>query len=673
MEAEADDEDQRGPLLQPDELEKLRDKYQLLQERDAPPVEYYFPKRGTRRCQAKWFENIPWLSYQRDTDTVVCFICCKAVAHNLVDLPVLSKFVSLNGYGRWKNCLEQLRKHHKSAFHKRSVTQLDQLETLEPITSYMSTAAQRTFAQNRERLLAFITCVKVLSAQGLPFQGRDSNETGNLATLMSVFGPDGPVKLSSPATLTEIQSLIADEVRRPLIAKINEQPCYTFAMDETHDAGNHEQATCCIRWVDVYLQTHEDFLGLCWVKNIRADTLFAASLAFLEKHNLPLSKLRGQVYDGASSMSGALKGLATQIREKQPLADYVHCFAHSLDLCIKDILSAVLEVKDMLDVVDDFGRVFSASPKRAGEFADRLEQSDLDCGNFRPLCRTRWTVKGASLTSLRELYSLMLLYLPDAAKDCADKELSARISGHFKKLQDHKFFMALVIAEDILIRTDHVSKTLQSPEFTAFDYDALIAQFVQSLVKAREDEMVEIKYQLYQSCLQKFNIEERVQRTRTIQHAFGIADARDTVVPVASAVQFRLLYRQCIDTLVASLQERLKLPPIFQHYKVVMSERPMTPNFDTSLAAIVTRYNGTFDKGILGHELEMASANVDEYSFSNYVQFIREGQHRVWYAQLHKLLQLILTMPITNAVSERSFSTLKRVKSYLRTNMGQDK
>ena len=34
-------------------------------------------------------------------------------------------------------------------------------------------------------------------------------------------------------------------------------------------------------------------------------------------------------------------------------------------------------------------------------------------------------------------------------------------------------------------------------------------------------------------------------------------------------------------------------------------------------------------------------------------------------AQVHKLVTLILIMPATNAVSERSFSFLKRIKTHL--------
>ncbi|CAM1330053.1 Uncharacterised protein r2_g3913 [Pycnogonum litorale] len=44
---------------------------------------------------------------------------------------------------------------------------------------------------------------------------------------------------------------------------------------------------------------------------------------------------------------------------------------------------------------------------------------------------------------------------------------------------------------------------------------------------------------------------------------------------------------------------------------------------------------------------------------------------RLLLSQVDKLAQLILVNPATNAISERSFSATKRIKSYLRSTMGQ--
>ena len=49
---------------------------------------------------------------------------------------------------------------------------------------------------------------------------------------------------------------------------------------------------------------------------------------------LSLDDLRGQGYDGASTMSGEKSGVQRRIMEKQPKALYTHCSSHSLNLVI---------------------------------------------------------------------------------------------------------------------------------------------------------------------------------------------------------------------------------------------------------------------------------------------------------------------------------------------------
>lgn len=43
------------------------------------------------------------------------------------------------------------------------------------------------------------------------------------------------------------------------------------------------------------------------------------------------------------------------------------------------------------------------------------------------------------------------------------------------------------------------------------------------------------------------------------------------------------------------------------------------------------------------------------------------------YPELMKLLRIMLILPATNAVSERSFSSLRRVKTYMRASMSQQR
>ena len=88
-----------------------------------------------------------------------------------------------------------------------------------------------------------------------------------------------------------------------------------------------------------------EFLGLYCVLSIESDTLVSILKGTLSRLNLPLSKVRGQCYDGASNMSGIRNGVATQICKEEPRAAYTHCYGHSLYLAAADAIkqSKVME------------------------------------------------------------------------------------------------------------------------------------------------------------------------------------------------------------------------------------------------------------------------------------------------------------------------------------------
>ena len=54
----------------------------------------------------------------------------------------------------------------------------------------------------------------------------------------------------------------------------------------------------------------------------------------LQGYELDLRKLRGQAYDGAANMFGPTRGAAALIREQFPLALYLQCASHCLNLAV---------------------------------------------------------------------------------------------------------------------------------------------------------------------------------------------------------------------------------------------------------------------------------------------------------------------------------------------------
>ncbi len=94
--------------------------------------------------------------------------------------------------------------------------------------------------------------------------------------------------------------------------------------DETTDVSNKEQLTLVIRWVDENFEVHEEFLGLYNLLSTTADSIVASIKDALLRFEIPTSKIRGQCYDGCSTMAGARGGVAAKMQQIEPRAVFTH-------------------------------------------------------------------------------------------------------------------------------------------------------------------------------------------------------------------------------------------------------------------------------------------------------------------------------------------------------------
>ena len=84
----------------------------------------YFSQKKTsgkqnRSSQAKWFTDFPWLHYNQQSDSVVCFICVQQ--NEKLNLRAARNkdwvFIS-HGFSNWKNALVRFKEHQLSECHK---------------------------------------------------------------------------------------------------------------------------------------------------------------------------------------------------------------------------------------------------------------------------------------------------------------------------------------------------------------------------------------------------------------------------------------------------------------------------------------------------------------------------------------------------------------------------
>jgi hypothetical protein len=76
-----------------------------------------------------------------------------------------------------------------------------------------------------------------------------------------------------------------------------------------------------------------------------------AFLAVLDYLDLPICRLRGQGYDGASNMRGEFNGLQKLVRDEAPYAFYVHCFAHQLQLVVVTVAQCSPAIANFFNII----------------------------------------------------------------------------------------------------------------------------------------------------------------------------------------------------------------------------------------------------------------------------------------------------------------------------------
>ena len=161
---------------------------------------------------------------------------------------------------------------------------------------------------------------------------------------------------------------MALSILRDKASNIQKGVFYTIMADKVSDSSDQQQLVLCLWWINVDLTPQEMFIGLNVVPNICADTFVAFIWDVLICMNLTLKYCRGQCYDGTSNMSKAKSGVTTQIKAGESRAIFSHCYGHSLQLAIVDMIKKVKDLKDTLDTTFKISKLLRFSPKRGTLF-----------------------------------------------------------------------------------------------------------------------------------------------------------------------------------------------------------------------------------------------------------------------------------------------------------------
>lgn len=305
----------------------------------------------------------------------------------------------------------------------------------------------------------FIDIILHLAQQNIAFRGDKEiigeKSCGNfLATvqLLAKYDPilklhlEKPSKLKymSPLIQNELITLVSEEILINIRQKIKEAEYFSIIADTTTDISHIEQLSIIIRYLkcagEKKYEIMESFVGFISISDPTASGIEEMILHHLEnKLQLDLSKCRGQGYDGAAVMSGVYNGVSKKILQKQPLAVYIHCAAHCLNLVLCDAASTSTETSIFLGILQKIFVFLTASNKRWGKF----KECNLKI-NVKRVCVTRWESRIEAVKAVRQSYNAILKCFEDIQDDQLHKnkrEELAEASSLINFIQKFNFIL----------------------------------------------------------------------------------------------------------------------------------------------------------------------------------------------------------------------------------------
>lgn len=189
---------------------------------------------------------------------------------------------------------------------------------------------------------------------------------------------------------------------------------------------------------------NEKFLQFVPLESTTGEVLGEMLLKGLEECNLEIKDLRGQGYDGASAMSGEVKGAQAVVQKRCPKTVYVHCASHSLNLAITNA-AEVRSIRNFLAQLKKYG--FFNTPKRQNVLQGKIEILAPKTKNqkLKQLCPTRWVQRHDAILVVKELYNPIISSLEEI-KCWDDKDTSSGADVLLTAICQSEYIVALVSA-----------------------------------------------------------------------------------------------------------------------------------------------------------------------------------------------------------------------------------
>ncbi|XP_060864369.1 52 kDa repressor of the inhibitor of the protein kinase-like [Metopolophium dirhodum] len=509
---------------------------------------------------------------------------------------------------------------------------------IQNIETTLDTAMTRKVEQNRQKLIPIIETILFCGLQNISLRGhRDDGSINSVDD--DIKNQKGNFK-----ALLKFRINAGDQILKEHFKSATKNTTYIIPIlaDETTDVSISEQFSFCVRYFDSdTCSIREHFLGFTKVEHVTGEYLADTIIQILKEKNLDLALLRGQGYDGAANMSGAFKGVQSRIASLQPLAFYTHCANHRLNLVLSKA-STVPSIRNTVGIITNIYNFLRESALRTQLLSEKITElfPHQKAVKAKKLCETRWVERHDGILHFLEILPAIIVTLDELSLRNHTGSNAQSLSAAICKFE---FLISLKILTKFLAITLPLSMLLQSINIDYTQSIEMINNVKNVLTTIRENSKTEFKniFEETRIIAVKMDVDIRIPRVTK----------NNVIVQTLSPNQ--LIYLNSTTLTI------FYLIWIILYDKILNAAKTYEADLPHSIEALRGELN--LWKQFWKNKPEKADSSMEAFKYAS------------MFPNIKCLLTILSVIPITTASAERSFSSLKRIKTYLRSTMSQER
>ncbi|KAJ1276093.1 hypothetical protein BS78_05G187800 [Paspalum vaginatum] len=468
---------------------------------------YTFPRKWQsgdwRSFQPHWFQTYDWLEYSESKDAAFWLYCYLFFEPGKLEKFGSNVFAKV-GYEKWKKALERFDKHAASLSHNNARMKCDDF------MNQRRSVTQKIYKYDKEeqnryeiRLISSLDIARFLIMQGEAFRGHDESSTslnkGTYLELLDWYKDKIEVVKDAYDNGRKNYQMVSHHIHKDLTKACSEEVMaiimdeiggrkFSVLIDESRDVSIKEQMAMILRFVNDEGKVLERFVGLQHVEKCTAAALKEALVGMLSSYKLSISMLREQGYDGASNMRGEFNGVQKLIRDENPYAFYVHCFAHQLQLVVVTVSTSTPAIADFFNYVPLIVNTHHDTLLEKVETGQILIGRGLNQESSLARPRdTRWGSHLKTLLQILVMWEAIIDVLEIVKKDSIKPASNGGAFGLIGKMESFDFVFILHLMIELLSMTDMLSHALQRKDQDIVEAMHLISGVKDSLQDMRDN------------------------------------------------------------------------------------------------------------------------------------------------------------------------------------------